>query len=194
MQRKDYRGWIGFIGGMLLVSCQVVAVPPSPTISPWIDPSITFEPAPVSFSLERIGDSCSRAGAAIPLRLVFQNFTDRIVRIRNDFSPHLPNGNLTPIIADGNGIVIRDSRQYMIVDSFPPPPTPLFRELLPHDSFEISVDYSFPSLILPKDSGPSITPASGLYTVKFQYLSYGSGDDGIWNGVVESNTVELCVD
>ncbi len=202
--------YVLFLLGAMLSSCSGMMSPmPIASTTPLKIETMTptQQAIPISFSVERMNTGCIQPGETIPVKFIFHNLTNRRISIRNSFSLSPNSGDVKPTIIDEKGNRFVNSSSLMIIDSFPGIPNPASQEIAPDNSFEITTSYFFPSAIShapsldwfsTPTSGPTaeaVVLKTGKYFVKFEYLSNASGDDTsqIWDGIVESNPMEICI-
>lgn len=140
---------------------------------------------------------CAPAGQPIDVTLSFSNLTNNELRLGEQFiiskNRYGSGGNLIPFIR------LNDKDVYSLQDNsmldFPLPDIKSFIDIPPHDTYNVSVRFYFPSEILESRQTNQeivITPSPGKYQIKLIY-SQSSQVDGIWRGIVESNNFEVCI-
>lgn len=189
--------------GIYLSSCSGATSTTTPNL---ITATPTKQVTPISLSGDVLDNKCVQPFYdEIPIKLVFSNLTEKDIRISNSFSLSVHLFDISYEIVDENGVEYMNSRAGMIVDEFPNAPTPAYQEIAPNGKFELVIPYHFPESITsfkmsekktgyPRIWGTPMSPKSGKYSIKFTYFSHGSFDkDQIWDGWVESNLIEVCI-
>jgi hypothetical protein len=201
---------------IMLASCQYIfsnssdfsSTQPSPmiisTLQSYTTPVSVFKyPDQVTdgkllLSIELGDDTCFQASKPIPIKLIFNNLTDRSLTIPADFSIAVnrkgAGGNLVPFITTASGADVLSLADHQIVDIFSTP-SDIYREIPANKSIEFEVTFRFPQDLVISESAQTYqlaTPSPGEYFVRLVYSEY-QRDDDTWHGLIGSNQLEICL-
>jgi len=147
------------------------------------------------FSVEKVTDRCYRSLEAIELKFIFKNLTDKAIKIPDDFSIALNRkgdaGSIWPFITSAEGLDLLSDAD-LLTASFFRTPSDAYLTLLGNQEFETVLIYGFPEFVTRPNQRPLVTPSPGHYFLKFVFAGHG-GDIDTWNGLIESNRIEICV-
>lgn len=140
---------------------------------------------------------CAPAGQPVDMILSFSNLTNNELKLGEQFivskNRYGSGGNLIPFIR------LNDKDIYSLHDNsmldFPFPDIKSSIDIPPHDTYNVSIQFYFPSEILESRQTNQeivITPSPGKYQIKLIY-SQSSQAFGVWHGFVESNNFEVCI-
>lgn len=145
----------------------------------------------LSINLETV--SCYKSGDKIPILFFYKNLTDEplIIVDYNVIDTHLiyqTKAQLFPILTNANQEPVYTSYDSMILEIYNRN-LPTEYQITPYDTFEIKIDYIFPTEIL--SYGQSQNTPTGRYFLKYVYIGYAN--DNTWAGKITSNQVEICI-
>jgi hypothetical protein len=200
----------------MLASCQYIfsnssnfsSTQPSPmiisTLQSYTTPISVFEyPDQVTdgkllLSIELGDDTCFKANKPIPIKLIFNNLTDKSLTMPADFSIAVnrkgAGGNLVPFITTASGTNVLSLADHQLVDIFSTP-SDIYREIPANKSIEFVVTFKFPQDLVISESAQTYQLATanpGKYFVRLVYSEYQRNDHS-WHGLIGSNQLEICL-
>jgi hypothetical protein len=152
----------------------------------------------LKLSIKKPDNQCYKPGVPIPLTLTYENLADEVITIAdyNAMSVHVisgGDGQLFPVITENTDKEVLTPQHYQKVEIINTS-SPLLQDLPPKSSFDVSIDFYFPSKIIELDKqDQKITHPTppGLYFLKFVYMGFEK--DMAWEGAISSNQVAICI-
>jgi len=149
-------------------------------------------------SIELGDDTCFQASKPIPIKLIFNNLTDRSLTIPADFSIAVnrkgDGGNLVPFITTASGANVLSLADHQLVDIFSTP-SDIYREIPANKKINVEVTFMFPEDLVTSETSQTYllaTPSPGKYLVRLVYSEY-QRNDNTWHGAIGSNQLEICL-